>query len=147
MSHRCAESCEGRPGGDGDLSESGEQDSRGKTDKGHNGPFQEVQYSNQNIGGLCTLWDLFHEMKVDLTEFKIKTNQGCRIIFSGKYRPLLKSRVIPHFFIIWFQWAWLFCLKMDLINILQAFWRSQEDFLGLQLHFSLFSVQKIVCCC
>lgn len=54
------------PGRNGDLSEPREQHSGGEAHEGYNGPFKEVQFSHQHIGGLCTLRDLFHKVQVHL---------------------------------------------------------------------------------
>lgn len=66
------------PGGYGDLSKSSEQHSRGETDEGHDGPLQEVQFSHQHIGGLCTLRDLLHEVHVDLVRHTWTYHQNAK---------------------------------------------------------------------
>lgn len=58
--------CPFLPGRYGDLSESSEQHSRGKANKGHNGSLKKVQFSHQNIRGFSALWDLLHEVHVHL---------------------------------------------------------------------------------
>lgn len=54
------------PRGDGDLGESGEEDSRGQADEGYDGVLQEVQLSHQHVGGLGALRNLLHKVHVHL---------------------------------------------------------------------------------
>lgn len=68
------------PGGHGDLGESGQQHGRGQANEGNDWMFQEVHFTNQDVGGFGTGWDLLHEVHIHLKHGSLVRDYFQRIV-------------------------------------------------------------------